>query len=114
MHDDWFRWIAGVVMAALTGAAGWLSHMIFRNKDEIVALKIKIAVLESRPVVDPIELAKSMAQMAAAVTQLSVDVKHLVEVKDATQVMVRELRAEIDILAEAVTIVQRDKPGVSR
>lgn len=67
----WFRWIIGGVLAIYGAASGWFAHILLGNRDKIAALKERIAVLENRPHVDPIDYATAMTNLTNAITALT-------------------------------------------
>ena len=69
--DDWFRFVVGTVVAGLTALAGWFAHVLFTYNDKIGKLEVRVAVLETRPHVDPLDYVKAVTEMSAAIANLT-------------------------------------------
>lgn len=72
----WLEIVLGVILGMVSAVTGWvLTHVIQIDK--------RLAVLEAKPTVDPIEYTKAVTQMAAAVTELTKAIADLrIELKE--------------------------------
>lgn len=106
ISDDWFRWIMGIAVAAISGAVGWIFGLIFADRKEIARLQTQIAVLQQRPVVDPIEYTAAITKMAAALTSFTKELQNLNEAQ-------HELRDELRRIATDLDDILKQKKGPS-
>ena len=94
-----FQWVIGLAVGVLMPIVAWVA---FRTHD----LSIKVAVLEARPYVDPVEHARALTQMAYAVTQLTQQLAdndiHRTEQITHLREQINHLREEVQAMRESL------------
>ncbi len=105
--EETFRWIIGLIVACISAALAWLTNLVFADRREIAKLHTMVAVLQARPIVDPIKYTEATAEMATALTLLTKEL----QVLNQAQV---ELRDELRRIANDLDAVLRTKKDFSR
>ena len=75
MEWDWFRWVIGGLVVAYGTMLGWIVTLIIDNRKFMALLDKRLAVIESRPHVNPVEYVRAITEvtgsLAALTTQLT-------------------------------------------
>lgn len=71
MDASWAQWILGAALGVTQLVVGWVGHRLFELFKELYKLKERIAILEGKPYIDPVENAKAMISLAGAITRLT-------------------------------------------
>lgn len=101
MDDSWFRWVIGGLVAFYTAVTSWLTAAHFKavteNITKFAELDRRVALMEARVYIDPVNNAKVLQDLTNAITNLNS--------------RVGELRQQITELEE---LIREQKRGLSR
>lgn len=98
--EIWFRWVVGGLFALCSGVIAWLTGLVLGSDRHISTLETRIAVLEARPHVDPIEHAKVMTRLTEAITNLTLQVLESNKAQDRIWDKLEQISDELDKLRD--------------
>ncbi len=106
MDDGWFRWIVGGISATFAATLGWLGstllHQHREHVENMAALDKRLALLEGRPYVDPIEYTRAITKVNESMITLSAKIAEMIATNQAAHAEVRNAMAQLTNQYEAL------------